>query len=73
MVFTILCYAILVISTFPFIYYLLSLYSSWRFFRKRTGADIAEVSTIGNNRGDTLLNSVAGDIHVEERHGRIAI
>jgi ceramide glucosyltransferase len=38
MVFTILCYAILVISTFPFIYYLLSLYSSWRFFRKRTGA-----------------------------------
>ena len=38
MVSTILRCVVLVISIFPFIYYLLSLYSSWRFFRKRTAA-----------------------------------
>ena len=31
---TILRYALLAIATFPFIYYLLVLYSSWRFFRR---------------------------------------
>jgi ceramide glucosyltransferase len=31
-------YVVLAFSMFPFIYYLLSLYSSWRFFRKRTTA-----------------------------------
>jgi len=31
---TILRYAVLAIATFPFIYYLLVLYSSWRFFRR---------------------------------------
>ena len=36
--YTILRYALLAVSTFPFIYYLLSLYSSWRFFRRRTPA-----------------------------------
>jgi ceramide glucosyltransferase len=30
---TIVRYAVLTIATFPFIYYLLALYSSWRFFR----------------------------------------
>src|SRR5208337_789966 len=31
---TILGYALLAMATFPFIYYLLVLYSSWRFFRR---------------------------------------
>jgi ceramide glucosyltransferase len=31
---TIVGYALLVVATFPFIYYLLALYSSWRFFRR---------------------------------------
>jgi len=31
---TIVRYALLAIATFPFIYYLLALYSSWRFFRR---------------------------------------
>ncbi len=31
---TIVRYAMLAIATFPFIYYLLVLYSSWRFFRR---------------------------------------
>lgn len=31
---TIVVYALLAIATFPFIYYLLVLYSSWRFFRR---------------------------------------
>ena len=34
MTLTILKYAVLVVATFPFIYYLLVLYSSWRFFRR---------------------------------------
>lgn len=32
---TILRYAVLTVATFPFIYYLLVLYSAWRFFRRR--------------------------------------
>src|SRR6516164_11511691 len=31
---TIVGYALLVIATFPFVYYFLVLYSSWRFFRR---------------------------------------
>jgi ceramide glucosyltransferase len=31
---TIVRYALLAIATFPFIYYLLALYGSWRFFRR---------------------------------------
>ncbi len=31
---TIIVYALLALATFPFVYYLISLYSSWRFFRQ---------------------------------------
>src|SRR5271166_6004739 len=38
MVYSITGYVFLFVATFPFIYYLITLYSSWRFFRARKNA-----------------------------------
>jgi ceramide glucosyltransferase len=48
MVSTIVRYTVLAVSIFPFIYYLLCLYSSWRFFRKRTAAAPAFTPPVSN-------------------------
>jgi ceramide glucosyltransferase len=42
---TIIRYSVLTISTFPLIYYLLVIYSSWRFFRRSSDSDGAGVSS----------------------------
>jgi ceramide glucosyltransferase len=39
---TILGYSLLVVATFPFIYYLIVLYSSWHFFRRRVARASSE-------------------------------
>jgi ceramide glucosyltransferase len=41
---TIVRYSVLAIATFPLIYYLLVIYSSWRFFRRSSDSDSAGVS-----------------------------
>ena len=58
MTLTISKYAVLGVATFPFIYYLLVLYSSWRFFRRpamsadpRRGSFTPPVSNLKPIRG----------------------
>jgi ceramide glucosyltransferase len=42
---TMVVYSVLAIATFPFIYYLIVLYSSWRFFRRAAPASGAQVGS----------------------------
>jgi len=40
-------YLILAVATFPFIYYLIALYSSWRYFRNSTADNTANAESLG--------------------------
>ncbi len=55
MSFTITAYAVLALATFPFAYYLLALYSSWRFFRQppasNSGSFLPPISNLKPVRG----------------------